>query len=105
MNAGDYFAAHEALERAWLTAAEPEKTFLKGLIHAAVALCHYQRGNGHGARVKYGSALRCLAPYPEAYLGVSVESLRRRMGEFFAALVESPKGAAPPPGGRWPTVD
>jgi hypothetical protein len=105
MNAGDYFAAHEALEHVWLRAAEPEKTFLKGLIHVAVALCHYRRGNGHGARVKYASALRYLEPYPEAYLGVAVEPLRRRLRSFFAALVASPKGAAPPPSDAWPTID
>ncbi|MGV3723777.1 MAG: DUF309 domain-containing protein [Actinomycetota bacterium] len=104
MNAGDFFAAHEALEHAWITSVEPEKTFLKGLIHAAVALHHYQRHNGHGARVKFASALRYLAPYPDAHLGVPVECLRRQMREFFAPLVALPKGAAPPPATQWPRI-
>src|SRR5947209_2652069 len=61
-NAGRYFECHEVLEDAWRAAAEPDRTILKGLIHAAVALYQYQRGNSHGARVKTASAYRYLAP-------------------------------------------
>jgi len=105
LNAGEYFDAHEALEHAWLAAAEPEKTFLKGLIHVAVALYHYQRGNGHGARVKFGSAMHYLSGYPNEHLGLPVGSLRERLQEFFSELIALPEGSAPPPPGPWPRVE
>ena len=65
-NSGAYFEAHETLEAAWLAADEPDRSFLKGLIHAAVALCHYQRGNGHGARAKYASCRAVPVALPPA---------------------------------------
>jgi uncharacterized protein len=105
MNAGEYFEAHEALERPWLRAVEPDRTFLKGLIHAAVALYQYRRGNGHGARVKYASCLRYLAPYEPAYAEVEVAELLRQMRAFFAELAAAPPGSPPPPPpAPWPVV-
>lgn len=102
-NAGAYFEAHEALEPAWLADRSPERSFLKGLIHAAVALCHYQRGNGHGARVKYGSAVRYLSPYGARHRSVAVGELLEQMERFFAPLLRLPKGTAPPaPDTAWP---
>jgi predicted metal-dependent hydrolase len=104
VNRREYFAAHEALEGAWLRAAEPEKTFLKGLIHLAVALLHYQRGNGHGARVKYASAIRYLAALP-ADSGVDVPDLVAQMDRFFADLLALPPKSQPPePRHPWPVA-
>jgi len=104
-NAGAYFEAHEALEHAWLRAAEPEKTFLKGLIHAAVALYQYRRSNGHGARVKYGSCVGYLSPYHPSFSGVQVSDLVSQMDRFFADLVSQPRGTPPPPPRHpWPAV-
>jgi predicted metal-dependent hydrolase len=104
-NAGDYFEAHEALESEWLAASEPQKTFLKGLIHAAVALHHYRRGNGHGARVKSRSALGYLATYPDTYLRIEVQALRLDLTRFFAGLNGDP-AAVPMWDGEtaWPRV-
>ena len=39
-NAGEYWHAHEAWERGWLTSNEPQKTLYKGIIQAAAALVH-----------------------------------------------------------------
>jgi len=104
-NRGEYFEAHEVLERPWLGAVEPEKTFLKGLIHAAVCLYQYRRGNGHGARAKYASCVRYLAPYQPRFGGVQVEDLVGQLGRFFGPLVASPPGTAPPPPtAPWPSI-
>ena len=106
MNAGEYFEAHEVLEHPWLRAAEPDKTFLKGLIHAAVALYQYRRGNGHGARVKYGSCVRYLAAYHPLYAGVDVSGLVHQLDCFFAELTSQPPGTKPPPpAAPWPLVN
>ena len=103
MAAGEYHAAHEALEGAWLRAPEPEKSFLKGLIHAAVALYHYQRGNGHGARVKYASCRRYLEPFRPRHAGLELEVFLGEMETFFRALLALPPGSPPPtPGAPWP---
>lgn len=104
-NAGRYFEAHEVLEHPWLHAVEPDKTFLKGLIHAAVCLYQYRRGNGHGARVKYGSGRRYLEPYHPCYAGVAVAELVAQLDRFFAPLVSMPRGTPPPPPVEaWPAV-
>jgi hypothetical protein len=47
-NAADFFAAHEAWESVWLTAPQPEKLFLQGLIQVTVALHHFSRDNRLG---------------------------------------------------------
>lgn len=56
-DAGEYWAAHEELEPAWLRDRDPA---LKGLIQTAAAMLHVERGNLPGARRKAESALRLL---------------------------------------------
>lgn len=98
-NRQDYYEAHEVAEELWHRAAEPEKTFLKGLIHAAVSLCHLQRGNAHGARVKHRSAVRYLSAYSPAFAGLDVEGLCRQMDVYLGPLhapdPHLPEGAPP----------
>lgn len=97
LGTGRYFEAHEALENPWLHATEPERTFLKGLIHVAVALYHHQRGNSHGARVKYRSALRYLEPYQPTYQGVELTTLFEQLHPYFAVLLTHSSAAELPP--------
>jgi hypothetical protein len=105
-NAGHYFEAHEVLEAPWLAAEEPVKTFLKGLIHAAVSLHHYQRGNTHGARTKHRSCVRYLDPYQPQWGGLDIASLLRGLEVFLAPLQALPRGEPPPPpAAPWPRVD
>lgn len=78
-NAGEYFEAHEVLEEPWRDAAEPAKTFLKGLIHAAVSLYHFERHNVHGGRVKAASCCRYLEPYLPTWGGLDLEGLVREL--------------------------
>src|SRR3989442_3473531 len=48
-NAGDYWAAHEALETVWRSIISDDAApAWQGLIQAAAALLHWQRGNRHG---------------------------------------------------------
>jgi predicted metal-dependent hydrolase len=48
-NAQEFFEAHEVWEEVWLVEAEPEKTFLQGIIQIAAAFHHYGRENSDGA--------------------------------------------------------
>lgn len=91
-NRAEFFEAHEVAEDCWHRAQEPEKTFLKGLIHAAVALCHYQRGNAHGARVKYHSAKGYLSGYLPAYAGLDLAALLLEMDSYFEPLLATQPG-------------
>ena len=84
LNDGEYFEAHEALEGVWLTATEPDRTFLKGLIHVAASLHHHQRGNQHGTRAKHQSAVRYLTPYLPAYRGVALAELLEELAEYLS---------------------
>jgi len=61
-NAGRYFESHEVLEKVWLQAEGEEKTVLQGLIQAAAALLHLERGNLVGARSLMRKSRERLAP-------------------------------------------
>ncbi len=73
-NAGRYWEAHEALEAVWRAARPPERDRWQGLILAAAAMLHRERGNRHGLVTQGGRALRKLAGPPPA--GFPVETAR-----------------------------
>ena len=55
-NAGLFFELHELLETIWHPAVEPERSALKGLIQAAGAYIHAQRGKHQAANGLAGRA-------------------------------------------------
>jgi len=61
-----FWACHEALEEVWKREADaPRKQFLQGLIHGAVAIFQFRRGNFVGAARQYTRAWYRLYPsYP-----------------------------------------
>ena len=75
-DAAEFFAAHEAWESVWLSAQEPEKTFLQGLIQVTAAFHHLQRENRLGTSRLLRAALGRLERYPEGFAGISVHLLR-----------------------------
>src|SRR2546422_9019767 len=55
-NAGEYWPAHEALETVWRSIiSDAAAPVWQGLIQAAAALLHLQRGNRHGGAVGGGA--------------------------------------------------
>src|SRR5207302_363123 len=64
-NSGDYWAAHEALETVWRSIISDGDAAAarvwQGLIQAAAALLHQQRGNSHGVATVGRGALEKLA--------------------------------------------
>jgi len=73
-NAGRFWEAHEALEVIWRAAAPPERDCWQGLILAAAAMLHRERGNRHGLLTQGGLAVRKLGgPVPA---GFPVETAR-----------------------------
>lgn len=96
-NEADYFEAHEVLEDLWSIEVEPLRTYYKGLIQMAVAICHWERGNPSGARKLYRSAQAYLAPYPDTYEGLPLGELRHSFDGLFAPLVAAMANDAPAP--------
>jgi uncharacterized protein len=94
--AGEYFAAHEALEDAWRAAEPAEKDFFQGLVHVVVAWYQAGRGNEVGCRRQLEKAARRLGPFSPEHRGVDVAALldqvesARKLGSLDLAPLEVP---------------
>jgi uncharacterized protein len=80
--AGEYFAAHEALEDAWRAAEPAEKDFFQGLVHVVVAWYQAGRGNEVGCSRQLEKATRRLGPFAPRHRGVDVAAI---LGQVEAA--------------------
>ena len=91
-NAGRFFEAHEAWEELWLSAAEPEKTYLQGLIQIAAAFHHHARRNPRGAQSLLLAGIAKLNGCPSDFRGIGVAGLQReatRWVEILCRMEES----------------
>jgi hypothetical protein len=77
MNAGKYFAAHEALEAAWNDDQGQGRELYRGILQVAVAYYHLTRGNTIGAMKMLKRCWAWLAPFPEHCHGIDVGQLKR----------------------------
>ena len=73
IRAGAYYEAHEEFEEEWREAPEPERDFLQGMVHVAVAWHHARRENRPGCERQLEKAERRLAPYRPRHRGVDVD--------------------------------
>src|SRR2546428_2238049 len=93
-NSGEYWRAHEALETVWRSIIkngdEGAARVWQGLIQAAAALLHRERGNRHGVAAVGTAALEKLAgpPPPAVQFGT---------GGFPAQPAPAPAGAGGAP--------
>jgi predicted metal-dependent hydrolase len=87
---GKFFDAHEAWESVWLTAPQPEKTFLQGLIQVTVAFHHLHRDNPLGTQRLLHAALRKLESYPADFGGIDVTILCNDIRERLHSLESHP---------------
>lgn len=88
-NAGRFFEAHEVWEELWLAAAEPEKTFLQGLIQVAAAFHHRARGNARGAQSLLAAGIAKLAGSPDDFRGIAIGDLREEAEQWIEILRDS----------------
>ena len=77
--AGEYFAAHEALEDAWRAAEPAEKDFFQGLVHVVVAWYQAGRGNRTGFERQLEKAARRLGPFAPEHRGIDVAAILRQV--------------------------
>ena len=94
-NQGRFFECHEAWEEAWKPSAGAEKIYYQGMIQAAVAILHAQRGNLPGARRLYAKARVKLDPLPSEHMGVALGELRSDLAIFFSAACADEKAPLP----------
>jgi uncharacterized protein len=86
-NQGDYFEAHEHWEDAWNDASRGERDFYKGLIQAAVALCHFYNGNARGARRLFHSSGALLGAFRPIHRGLDLDRLSGQMETCFQPIL------------------
>ena len=84
-NTGEFWHAHEQWETCWLAATEPEATFYKGIIQAAAALVHWQRGNPRGLRRNWEKSRPKLVALPKQMQGLNLHALIADMDRFVLA--------------------
>jgi predicted metal-dependent hydrolase len=89
-NAGEFWHAHEQWEACWLIAREPEITFYQGIIQAAAALVHWQRGNRRGLQRNWEKGRPKLVALPRVMLGLNLDALIADMDRFVQTVSDSP---------------
>jgi uncharacterized protein len=89
-NAGEFWHAHEQWEACWMIAREPEITFYQGIIQAAAALVHWQRGNPRGLRRNWEKGRPKLVALPPVMLGLDLRALIADMDRFVQTGADTP---------------
>ena len=94
-NSGDYWAAHEALETVWRSIISDGDAAAarvwQGLIQAAAALLHQQRGNSHGVATVGRGALEKLAGRQRPDVEVETVRFRAQLERALAGDAERPR--------------
>ena len=96
-NEGQFFACHEVWEEAWKRSQGAEKLFYQGLIQAAVAILHAQRGNLPGARSLWDKASAKLRPLPAEHMGIALSELLQNLECFFEPFFSGQCSTVEPP--------
>jgi len=94
-NAGQYWLAHEALETVWRSIISDGDQIAarvwQGLIQAAAALLHRERGNRHGVAVVGGSALEKLAGPQRPDVEIETVRFREQLARALAGDAGLPR--------------
>lgn len=108
-NAGDYWAAHEALETVWRSIIgagdDAAARVWQGLIQAAAALLHRERGNRHGVEVVGAAALQKLHGAQRTDVEFETVRFRERLARALAGAAEAPRLELHGPDGERMTDD
>src|SRR5579885_1184506 len=84
-NRGRFFEAHEVWEELWRTSTGGMRMLYQGLIQAAAALHHAQRGNRAGALAVWSKAKVKLELCPARFRGLSIARLRIELEDYLKA--------------------
>src|SRR5713226_6261031 len=91
-NAGEFWEAHEALETVWRSIISDDAApAWQGLIQAAAALLHLQRGNRHGVAVVGRAALDKLSGPQRPDVEFETVHFRARLARALAGEGDLPR--------------
>ena len=94
-NSGEYWLAHEALETVWrsiIRDGDPDAARVwQGLIQAAAALLHHERGNRHGVEVVGAAALEKLARAERPDVEFEIERFRAQLTRALVGEGDPPR--------------
>jgi predicted metal-dependent hydrolase len=85
-NDGRFFESHEVWESLWHEVAGPQRELLQGLIQAAAAYHHADRGNASGARYLAQRARTHLVRWRPTLAGVPVDRMLEQLGGLLDRL-------------------
>jgi uncharacterized protein len=85
-NQGRFFEAHEVWEELWKTAEGDKRIFYQGIIQAAAALVHMQRGNYKGGISVYLKSRPKLDQFPVVWMGIELGQFRSELARYFGAV-------------------
>jgi hypothetical protein len=71
-NAGLFFECHKWFEGLWKSTRGPEKGLYQGVVQAAAAFYHFEKGNAHGCATLMRKARARLAHYPSHASGLDL---------------------------------
>jgi predicted metal-dependent hydrolase len=74
-NQGQFFSAHEALERAWRAETAPVRFLYQGILQVGVGCYHIQRRNFTGADHLLTRGLKLLDPFAPNTHGIDLNAL------------------------------
>lgn len=81
-NTTAFWHAHEAWEHGWRASSEPDSSLYKGLIQAAAALVHWQRGNRVGLIRNWAKARPRLVAVRTLSSGLDIAGFIASMDRF-----------------------
>lgn len=86
INAGSYYAAHDALEEVWRGVHGWTKPFYQGMTQLAIALYHFSTGNLAGAQSVMAKSRKNLAEFPDSFCGVDLRNLLSQLDDWQQAM-------------------
>ena len=86
---GEYFEAHELLEKAWLESEGPQRSLYRSLVQTCVTYLHLQRGNRRGAAKLLLRIHQWLDPLPDRCSGLDVASWKANLRALREAMDET----------------
>jgi hypothetical protein len=76
-NRGEYFEAHDLLEKAWIEDESPGRELYRAILQVAVAYYQVLQGNYNGAAKMFLRLRQWIDPLPDFCRGVNVAQLRK----------------------------
>ena len=86
-NRGEYFKAHDSLEKAWIEDESPGRELYRAILQVAVAYYQVQKGNYNGAAKMFLRLRQWIDPLPDFCRGVKVIQLRKEARAVHKALL------------------